>query len=126
MRAAAGVPSEARMRKDDGMGVVFFLLLAIVVLVVVGAAVMDIVALVLWWALIGLIIGALARVVLPGPRGIGILQTVLFGIAGSLLGGIVANALDVGGLIQFVIAILVAAVLIASFGDRNRRAGVAP
>lgn len=108
------------------MGVVFFLLLAVVVLVVVGAAVMDIVALVLWWALIGLIIGALARVVLSGPRGIGILRTILFGIAGSLLGGIVANALDVGGLIQLIIAILVAAVLIATVGNDGRRAGATP
>ena len=105
------------------MGIVFFLLLAVVVLVVVGAAIMDIVGLVLWWALIGLVIGALARVVLPGPRGIGLLQTILFGIGGSLLGGIVANALDVGGLIQFVIAILVAAVLIAWFGSSRGRAG---
>lgn len=107
------------------MGVVFFLLLAIVVLVVVGAAVMDIVALVLWWALIGLVIGALARMVLPGPRGIGIVRTILFGIGGSLLGGIVANALDVGGLIQFIIAILVAAVLIATVGNDARRPGTA-
>jgi uncharacterized membrane protein YeaQ/YmgE (transglycosylase-associated protein family) len=105
------------------MGVVFFLLLAVVVLVVVGGAVMNILGLVLWWALIGLVIGGLARLVLPGARGIGVLQTILFGIAGSILGGIVANAFDVGGLIQFIIAILVAAVLIVSFGSASRQSG---
>lgn len=102
------------------MGLVLLLLLAVVVLVVVGAAVMGIVAQLLWWALVGLVIGALARLVLPGPRGLGLLETVLFGIAGSLLGAIVARALDVGSVIQFIIAVLVAAVLIAAFGSASR------
>ena len=107
------------------MGLVVILLLAVVVLAVVGAAVMGIVAQLLWWALIGLVIGALARLVVPGPRGLGLLETALFGIAGALLGGIVARALDVGGVIQFVIAVLVAAVLIAAFGSASRDRGTA-
>ena len=102
------------------MGLVVILLLAVVVLAVVGAAVMGIVAQLLWWALIGLVIGALARLVVPGPRGLGLLETALFGIAGALLGGIVARAFDVGSVIQFVIAVLVAAVLIAAFGSASR------
>ena len=107
------------------MGVLFFVLLAIVVLVVVGAAALGLVLSLLWWALIGLVIGALARLVLPGPRPIGVLRTVLFGIAGALLGGIIASALDVGSLIEFVIAVLVAAVLIAVFGAERRGATAA-
>ena len=99
--------------------------LSIVVLVFIGSALMGILAQVVWWALVGLVIGALARLVLPGPRGLGVLQTILFGIAGALLGGIVARVLDVGGLIEFVIAVLVAAVLIVGFGGASRHSGTA-
>jgi len=107
------------------MGVVFFLLLAIVALAVIGSAVMGLVGMLLWWALVGLVVGGLGRLVLPGARGIGVLQTILFGIAGALLGGIVARALDVGGLIEFIIAVLVAAALIAGFGTASRSRGTA-
>lgn len=103
------------------MGFVFFLLLAVVVLVVFGAAIMGLVASLVWWALIGLVIGALGRLVLPGPRAIGIAATILAGIGGALLGGILANALDVGSIIEFVMAVLVAAVLV--WGLERSRAG---
>lgn len=98
------------------MGTLFFILLGIVVLVVFGAAVMGLVAQLIWWALIGVIIGALARLVLPGEQPLGILGTALYGAGGALLGGIIANALGVGTLIPLVIAVLVAAVLIAVLG----------
>jgi len=44
-------------------------------------------------AIEGLIIGALARLALPGPDPMGILATIGLGIAGSFLGGIVAGVL---------------------------------
>jgi uncharacterized membrane protein YeaQ/YmgE (transglycosylase-associated protein family) len=44
----------------------------------------------------GLIIGALARLLLPGKQKIGLLWTLLLGIAGSLIGGTIANALGTG------------------------------
>jgi uncharacterized membrane protein YeaQ/YmgE (transglycosylase-associated protein family) len=96
--------------------VLLLILLAIVVLLVVGWAVVGLVFKLLWWALIGLVIGALARLVLPGRQAIGLLATAAAGIAGALLGGIIANALDVGGLLEFVIAVAVAAGLIAVVG----------
>ena len=37
----------------------------------------------------GLIIGALGRLVVPGPNPMGIFSTILVGLAGSVLGGIV-------------------------------------
>lgn len=101
------------------MGIVFFLLLAVVVLVVFGATILGLVASLVWWALIGLIIGALGRLVLPGPRAIGVAATILVGIGGALLGGILANALDVGSIIEFVMAVLVAAVLVWAI-ERSR------
>ncbi len=49
---------------------------------------------VLWFILFlafwGLIVGALARLALPGPDPMGILATIGLGLAGSFLGGVVA------------------------------------
>jgi uncharacterized membrane protein YeaQ/YmgE (transglycosylase-associated protein family) len=39
----------------------------------------------------GLIIGALGRLAVPGPQPMGILATMLVGIAGAVLGGIVSR-----------------------------------
>lgn len=44
----------------------------------------------------GLIIGALARLLMPGKQKIGLLWTLGLGIAGSLIGGTIANALGTG------------------------------
>jgi uncharacterized membrane protein YeaQ/YmgE (transglycosylase-associated protein family) len=42
--------------------------------------------------LTGLIVGALARLALPGPDPMGIGQTILVGIAGAFIGGLIADA----------------------------------
>ena len=47
-------------------------------------------------ALSGLIIGALARLAVPGPDPMSIWRTIALGIVGSLLGGIVAQLLGLG------------------------------
>lgn len=51
---------------------------------------MEILFALLLWALFGLIIGAVARLLIPGRQPIGIAATILLGIAGSLVGGFVA------------------------------------
>ena len=66
----------------------------------------------------GLIIGALARLLLPGRQRIGLLWTLLLGVAGSLIGGTIANALDSGDIwelnfIGFVAAVLTSVGLLA-------------
>src|SRR4051812_24578401 len=97
------------------MAIVIALLLA-VALFVVGAAVVGLVFKLFWWLLAGLVIGALARLILPGEQPIGLLATGLFGIAGSLLGGLLADrVLHVGSLVQLLVSIGVAAVLVAAF-----------
>ncbi len=100
------------------------LLLIVIGLVIVGAAVLGAVLSLVWWAIIGLVIGALARVIVPGTEGLGLLITALSGIAGALLGGVIANALDVGSLLEFAIAVLVAAAIVAMLAAR-RPAGAA-
>jgi uncharacterized membrane protein YeaQ/YmgE (transglycosylase-associated protein family) len=71
----------------------------------------------LWLALTGLVIGALGRLVLPGRHDISLLATVLIGIGASLLGGILANAFDVGWLIQFLVAVALAALGVAVYAS---------
>ena len=46
----------------------------------------------------GLIIGALARLLMPGKQKIGLLWTLGLGLAGSLIGGTLANALGNGSI----------------------------
>jgi uncharacterized membrane protein YeaQ/YmgE (transglycosylase-associated protein family) len=99
---------------------ILLVLVAIVVLVVLGWAVLGIALKLLWWALIGLVIGALARLVLPGRQAIGWLATAGAGVAGALLGGVIANALELGTILQFVLAVGVAAALIALLSGRRR------
>jgi uncharacterized membrane protein YeaQ/YmgE (transglycosylase-associated protein family) len=67
----------------------------------------------------GLIIGVLARLLLPGRQRIGILLTILLGIAGGVLGGVVASLLHTGRVgnmdfLGFVVAVLAAVALLAA------------
>ena len=45
----------------------------------------------LWLALTGLVIGLIARAVLPGVDSMGLIATTIVGILGSLLGGYVSG-----------------------------------
>ena len=59
----------------------------------------------------GLIIGALARLLMPGKQKIGLLWTLALGVAGSLIGGTIANAIGTGDIwelnvIGFCVAVL--------------------
>jgi uncharacterized membrane protein YeaQ/YmgE (transglycosylase-associated protein family) len=45
----------------------------------------------IWWIIIGLIAGALARLIMPGRDPMGILGTIVLGIIGSLVGGFVST-----------------------------------
>ena len=47
----------------------------------------------IWWLIIGLIAGALARLIMPGRDPMGIIATMLLGIVGSILGGVVSWAI---------------------------------
>jgi uncharacterized membrane protein YeaQ/YmgE (transglycosylase-associated protein family) len=52
-----------------------------------------VIGLIIGLAISGLIIGALARLALPGPDPMGILATIGLGLAGSFLGGLIAGLL---------------------------------
>jgi uncharacterized membrane protein YeaQ/YmgE (transglycosylase-associated protein family) len=48
------------------------------------------------WIVFGFVIGLLARAVVPGRQRMGFIMTTLLGVAGSLVGGLVASALTGG------------------------------
>ena len=50
------------------------------------------------WIVFGFIIGLLARALVPGKQGMGFIMTTLLGVAGSLIGGLVATALTGGSM----------------------------
>jgi uncharacterized membrane protein YeaQ/YmgE (transglycosylase-associated protein family) len=76
------------------------------------------------WLITGLVIGAVAHLLVPGRQRIGILLTILIGIVGALLGGIITAALLGPGhlVITFIVALVVAAVMISAVSHpRSRR-----
>lgn len=65
----------------------------------------------------GLVIGALARLIKPGRQHLSLLMTLLLGLAGSVIGGVVANLLGTGGIFElnvlgFIVAVAAAVALI--------------
>jgi uncharacterized membrane protein YeaQ/YmgE (transglycosylase-associated protein family) len=51
---------------------------------------------ILGWILLGLLAGLIAKAIMPGAEGLGIIVTKLLGIGGALLGGFLALALGFG------------------------------
>lgn len=66
---------------------------------------------ILAWILFGLIAGALAKWIMPGPDPGGILVTMLLGIAGAVVGGFIGTLLGFGGVSGFNFGSFVTAIL---------------
>jgi uncharacterized membrane protein YeaQ/YmgE (transglycosylase-associated protein family) len=84
------------------------------------------------WILWGLFVGVIARLLLPGRQRLGIVLTIVFGVAGSVIGGLVATeALEIADSDEFdfgsfVIAVGASVGLLAIYqaierGGRRRR-----
>ena len=102
------------------MAVVVILVIVILALLVAGSLV-GLAFSLFWLAVTGVVVGALGRLVLPGRQDISVLMTVLVGIGASLLGGILANIFDVGWLVQFIVAVGLAAIGITLFASSEQR-----
>ena len=87
---------------------------------------MELLTFLFWLFIAGLIIGALARLFVPGTEGMGILRTVFAGIAGSFIAGLISwyFIAKEDPLVGFVLAVLCAAVLV--FFMRPRPTYVGP
>jgi len=53
------------------------------------------------WIVFGFIVGLIARAVVPGKQGMGLVMTMLLGVAGSLIGGLIGSALSGGSATGF-------------------------
>ena len=80
------------------------------------------------WIIIGLIAGALAKLIMPGDDPGGIIVTMLIGIAGAIVGGFLAGLIGLGGggwiwsiLIATIGAIILLAIYRAVVGGRTAR-----
>ncbi len=80
------------------------------------------------WIIIGLVAGALAKLIMPGDDPGGIIVTILIGVAGAFVGGFLASLIGLaeGGLIwSIVVATIGAIILLAIYrmlvGGRTAR-----
>ena len=106
------------------MSIILILLILVVLMMAFGFGLLGVALSVawalIWYSLVGLVIGGLGRAVVSGNRSLGMGGTILIGIVGSLLGGIIANdVLDVGWFGQFLTAVIVAAVLVLVVAGRK-------
>ena len=86
----------------------------------------DVLATIIGGLLAGIIIGPLARLVLPGSQNISIGMTILIGAVGAIVGGFIADWAGVGetdGIdwIKLAIQIGVAAVVVVLYGSMAGR-----
>jgi uncharacterized membrane protein YeaQ/YmgE (transglycosylase-associated protein family) len=80
---------------------------------------------ILSWIVLGLVVGVLAKWIMPGPDPGGIVVTILLGIGGSVVGGFLGSLLGLGGVSGFNLGSLVLAVfgaLALLWGHRRLRA----
>jgi uncharacterized membrane protein YeaQ/YmgE (transglycosylase-associated protein family) len=81
--------------------------------------------------IVGLIIGVLARLLVPGRQRIGVALTLVLGVLGAVIGGTIASAIDAGDVFElnfvgFVAAVLSSVALLtvaqaAGIGDGGKR-----
>jgi len=72
-----------------------------------------------WMAIIGFVVGLIARAILPGTQSLGIILTAVLGIAGSLLAGFAGQAMGLYGAGQsagFIASVIGAIVLLLIVG----------
>ena len=86
---------------------------------------------IIWICIVGLIVGAIARLLVPGRDNIGILGTILLGIIGSFVGGFLENLIEYHtlnvhsfhpvGLLGSIIGAIVLLIILRLTGMEGRR-----
>lgn len=82
---------------------------------------------IIWTIIVGLVIGLLGRLILPGRQDISLLMTTLIGIIASLIGGVILGALaynnDNGGIpwLSIIVGAILAAIGIVIYGRVAKR-----
>jgi len=104
-------------------------ILALFAVVLLLFIVFALIGMALWAVLstivVGVVIGALGRLVVPGTQPIGLLATLLAGLGGSIVGGFIGeHVLGLGPVLTVLIEVLVSAAIVAVLAGRRTR-GVA-
>jgi uncharacterized membrane protein YeaQ/YmgE (transglycosylase-associated protein family) len=83
----------------------------------------------LWWLIIGLIAGGLARLLIPGKQPMGLLMTMILGLLGSVVGGLISTAIfgysasdpgfHTGGLIMSIIGAVIVLGIYVAYAQRK-------
>lgn len=81
---------------------------------------------ILMFILFGLVVGFLARAIMPGRQGMGFIATALVGIAGSFVGGFIGNMISGAPMLDlhasgFIGSIVGALLVLAIMGWTGRR-----
>jgi uncharacterized membrane protein YeaQ/YmgE (transglycosylase-associated protein family) len=81
---------------------------------------MGLILFIIYYAVVGIIVGGLGRLAIPGPNPMTIGMTILVGIGGAVIGGLVAYGLGAPGL-GFILAVLAAAGIVYLMQRRGPR-----
>jgi uncharacterized membrane protein YeaQ/YmgE (transglycosylase-associated protein family) len=74
---------------------------------------------IIWTIVLGFVIGVIAKFITPGKENMGLIMTILIGIAGSFLAGIIGQAIGwyrAGEGAGFIASIIVAIILLVIYG----------
>ncbi len=82
---------------------------------------MNLIYFILSLVITGAIFGALGRLAIPGPNPMSIGMTILVGIGGAFLGGLVGALLGAGPAIVFILEVLGAALIVYLMQRRGVR-----
>jgi uncharacterized membrane protein YeaQ/YmgE (transglycosylase-associated protein family) len=90
----------------------------------------ELLGILIWGLFAGVIIGPLARMVLPGKQNISLIMTIVVGAVGAILGGLIADWLGVGDTdgidwIKHAIQVGVAVVVVVVYGSMSGRSTTA-
>lgn len=85
----------------------------------------DVLGTIVWGLVAGIIIGPLARLVLPGKQNISLVMTIVLGAVGAIVGGFVYEAIggdETGGIdwIRLAIQVAVAALAVLIYGSTRK------
>jgi uncharacterized membrane protein YeaQ/YmgE (transglycosylase-associated protein family) len=74
---------------------------------------------IIWTIVLGFVIGLVAKVLHPGKENMGIIMTILLGIAGSFLAGVIGQSIgwyQAGQGAGFIASVIVAIILLVIYG----------
>jgi uncharacterized membrane protein YeaQ/YmgE (transglycosylase-associated protein family) len=82
---------------------------------------------IIWWLLVGLVAGAIARLLVPGRDPMGWVATLVLGLVGSIIGGLIGDLFtegdqdfDPAGLLGSILGAIIALLIYRAATGRRR------